>query len=129
MEDDKERSSTRKQQHGSSSVGQTHEEVSQEDHRAWAMEVYQEHKAEDLLREAEENILELGMDEEEEEISRKHLAMAIYYSCKICLMHGESQSWHWLRKWGTTYSSLSFTRQRRRVEFLREDRGDIKVMP
>jgi hypothetical protein len=45
------------------------------------MEVYQGRREEDLLREAEDNILELDL-EDDEEISRKHLAMAIFYSRK-----------------------------------------------
>jgi hypothetical protein len=82
MEENRERSSNSKQQQGSSSVGQAHAEKAQEDHRSWAMEVYQACKEEDQLDEAEEDILELDLDEEEEEVSRKHLAMAVYYSRK-----------------------------------------------
>jgi hypothetical protein len=46
------------------------------------MEVYQGRREEDLLREAEDNILELDLEDEEEEISRKHQAMTIFYSRK-----------------------------------------------
>jgi hypothetical protein len=46
------------------------------------MELYTREKEEDMLRQAEENILELDLGEDEAEQVKQHLAMAIYYSCK-----------------------------------------------
>jgi hypothetical protein len=70
------------QQLGTTSRGQTDAANSQDDHSNWAMEVYNARKEEELLREAEDGILELDLGEDEAELSQKHLAMAIYYSCK-----------------------------------------------
>jgi hypothetical protein len=79
---DKENSEKGKKHQDSSSVGPIQEAGAREDQVGWALKVYQDRKEEDLLREVEENILELDLEDEEEEMSRKHLTMAIYYSCK-----------------------------------------------
>jgi hypothetical protein len=46
------------------------------------MELYTGEKEEDMLHQAEENILELDLGEDEVEQVKQHLAMAIYYSRK-----------------------------------------------
>jgi hypothetical protein len=80
MENKKGDLSTSLQKGGSSSCGQI-EAAKQDDRSNWAMEVYIERKEEDLLREAEEEILELDLGEDEE-ASQQHLAMVVYYSRK-----------------------------------------------
>jgi hypothetical protein len=105
---------------------------------AWALEVYGKSKEEDLLRETEEDILELDLDDEEEEMARKHLAMVVYYSQKSFnpkfLMADMLNAWGiqsmaLVEKVGVTFSSLSFTSWRRRIESWREARGDIRETP
>jgi hypothetical protein len=135
---DKESSDRGKRHHDSSSVGHIQDKGLQEDQGAWTLEVFQEWKEEDLLREAEENISELDLDRKEEAMSRKHLAKTIYYSRKrfnpkfmfADMLNARGiPSLALVEKVGDYILSLNSTSQRRRIEFLREECGGIKVMP
>jgi hypothetical protein len=53
-----------------------------EEHTEWALEVFNGRKEEELLREAEENILELDLGEDDDETLKQHLTMAVFYSRK-----------------------------------------------
>lgn len=65
---------------GSTSLGKNEVANIHEDHSGWAMEVDTERNEEDLLREAEEDILELDLGEDDGESSKQYLAMVVYYS-------------------------------------------------
>jgi hypothetical protein len=51
------------------------------------MEVYQGNNGDDLLKEVEKDILELDLEDEEEELAKSHLAIAIFYSRKSFSPH------------------------------------------
>jgi hypothetical protein len=57
--------------------------VEGEEHRNWAMEIYQDKGKRDPLEEVGENILELDLGDVDEELVKKHLAIAVYYTCKL----------------------------------------------
>jgi hypothetical protein len=52
------------------------------DNRNWEMQIYQQQGANDQVHEVEDDLLELGLEDAEEEISKKHLTIAVYYSHK-----------------------------------------------
>jgi hypothetical protein len=56
--------------------------VEGEEHRNWAMEIYQDKGKRDPLEEVGKDILELDLGDADEELVKKHMAIAIYYSQK-----------------------------------------------
>jgi hypothetical protein len=53
-----------------------------EDRKDWAIEIYQGSRANAKGEDDEEGMLELDLDEEEAELSSKHMAIAVFYSRK-----------------------------------------------
>jgi hypothetical protein len=125
------------QQLGTTSRGQTDAANSQDDHSNWAMEVYNARKEEELLREAEDGILELDLGEDEAELSQKHLAMAIYYSCKSynpkVLIAEMLNAWGIQKlvlseKVGDYLFKLEFSREEEKMKALDGVHGTTRVM-
>jgi hypothetical protein len=75
------RSDSRKKQKGHETTLPA-DGASAEDRKDWAMEVYQGNRAKEEGEDDEEGMLELDLDEEEAELSTKHMAIAVFYSRK-----------------------------------------------